>query len=94
MLPKFGAASLFPPLDFSNNSSPPPARVYTKSNSNITRRYVFDASNISALQSKVASSAVPKPTRVETIQHSFGNVQSKHQKQIRGLKGHLCSAKK
>ncbi|KAM5586630.1 vinorine synthase-like [Rosa sericea] len=67
MLPEFGSASLFPPQDFSNDYSQPPARVYSKKNINITRRYVFDASNISALQSKVASSAVPQPTRVEAI---------------------------
>lgn len=33
----------------------------------ITRRYVFDDSKISILQSKVSSSLVPKPLRVEAI---------------------------
>ncbi|XP_004294207.1 PREDICTED: vinorine synthase-like [Fragaria vesca subsp. vesca] len=66
-LPEFGSASLFPPLEKSSDSSQPPARVYSKNHINITRRFVFDGANISALQSKVASPSVPKPTRVEAI---------------------------
>ncbi|KAL6198913.1 hypothetical protein ACLB2K_028701 [Fragaria x ananassa] len=66
-LPEFGSASLFPPLEKSSDSSQPPARVYSKNHINITRRFVFDGANISALQSKVANSSVPKPTRVEPI---------------------------
>ncbi|XP_008383117.1 (13S,14R)-1,13-dihydroxy-N-methylcanadine 13-O-acetyltransferase AT1-like [Malus domestica] len=64
MLPQFGVASLFPPLDFSD--SEPPSMIYVKEKCT-TRRYVFDDSKISVLQSKVSSSLVPKPTRVEAI---------------------------
>ncbi|CAL9016673.1 unnamed protein product [Prunus brigantina] len=63
MLPKFGAASLFSPLNFSNSEPLPSVEVDKEKF--ITRRFVFDASKIAALQSKVTSSVVPKPTRVE-----------------------------
>ncbi|KAL6283230.1 hypothetical protein ACE6H2_014159 [Prunus campanulata] len=63
MLPKFGAASLFSPLNFSNSEPLPSLEV--KKEKSMTRRFVFDASKIAALQSKVTSSVVPKPTRVE-----------------------------
>ncbi|XP_016648514.1 PREDICTED: vinorine synthase-like [Prunus mume] len=62
-LPKFGAASLFSPLNFSNSEPLPSVKVDKEKF--ITRRFVFDASKIAALQSKVTSSVVPKPTRVE-----------------------------
>ncbi|KAL6283248.1 hypothetical protein ACE6H2_014177 [Prunus campanulata] len=63
MLPNFGAASLFSPLNFSNSEPLPSLEV--KKEKSMTRRFVFDASKIAALQSKVTSSVVPKPTRVE-----------------------------
>ncbi|BBN68102.1 hypothetical protein Prudu_281S000400 [Prunus dulcis] len=63
MLPKFGAASLFSPLNFSNSEPLPSVEVDKEKF--ITRRFVFEASKIAALQSKVTSTVVPKPTRVE-----------------------------
>ncbi|KAI5332716.1 hypothetical protein L3X38_022845 [Prunus dulcis] len=66
VLPKFGAASMFPPIDFSN-STQPPAREVIKVENCITKRFVFDASKIAALQSESTSSVVPKPTRVEAV---------------------------
>ncbi|VVA35324.1 PREDICTED: BAHD acyltransferase [Prunus dulcis] len=65
MLPKFGAASLFSPLNFTNSEPQPSVEVDKEKF--ITRRFVFDASKIAALQSKVTSSVVPKPTRVEAV---------------------------
>ncbi|VVA34485.1 PREDICTED: vinorine synthase [Prunus dulcis] len=62
MLPKFGAASLFSPLNFSNSEPLPSVEVDKEKF--IRRRFVFDASKIAALQSKVTSSVVPKPTSV------------------------------
>ncbi|CAL2253331.1 unnamed protein product [Prunus armeniaca] len=62
---EFGvASSLFPPLDFLNTPQPP--MEYDKENL-ITRRFVFDASKIAALKSKVATATVPNPTRVEVV---------------------------
>ncbi|XP_008350041.2 BAHD acyltransferase At5g47980-like [Malus domestica] len=58
------AASLFPPQDFFNSPKP---TVHLPKDKCVTRRYVFDASNIAALKTKAASATVPKPTRVEAV---------------------------
>ncbi|CAN6553865.1 unnamed protein product [Malus baccata var. baccata] len=66
--PEFGAASHFPPLDFSNSSQPTPmTKKFHQAQKCVTERYVFDASKISTLKSDVASSIVPNPTRVEAV---------------------------
>ncbi|BFG28783.1 hypothetical protein CerSpe_150570 [Prunus speciosa] len=67
MFPKFGAASLLSPLNLSNSEPPPLQPEEAAKEKCMTRRFVFDASKIAALQSKVASSVVPKPTRVEAV---------------------------
>ncbi|KAI5332677.1 hypothetical protein L3X38_022806 [Prunus dulcis] len=66
MVPKFDAASYFPPLDFLNSSQPsPPKLVDIKY---ITKRFVFDASKIATLQSHLASALAPHaPTRVLVV---------------------------
>ncbi|XP_009361770.2 stemmadenine O-acetyltransferase-like [Pyrus x bretschneideri] len=62
ILPQFGGvASSFPPLDFPLWESP------SEKEKPVTRRYVFDNSKISVLQSETSSSLVPKPTRVEAV---------------------------
>ena len=60
-IPEYNAASIFPPDD----SLKPYMDVI--GTNYITKRFVFDASNIAALRTKVASASVPKPTRVETV---------------------------
>ncbi|XP_020409420.1 BAHD acyltransferase At5g47980-like [Prunus persica] len=67
MFPKFGAASLFSELYLPHPEPPPFQPTEATKEKWMTRRFVFDASKIAALQSKVASSVVPKPTRVEAI---------------------------
>ncbi|XP_050109943.1 stemmadenine O-acetyltransferase-like [Malus sylvestris] len=66
LLPEeFGiAASLSPSLDSFNS---PGAHVTIRTEKSTTRRFVFDASKISALKSKAASTVVPNPTRVEVV---------------------------
>ncbi|ONI12058.1 hypothetical protein PRUPE_4G141500 [Prunus persica] len=62
---KFGAAAtLFPQLDFLNSAQPAVEFAEEKC---ITKRFVFDASNIAALKSRAASAALPNPTRVEAV---------------------------
>ncbi|CAL8150440.1 unnamed protein product [Prunus armeniaca] len=62
---EFGVtASLFPPQDFFNSPQP---TVHFPKEKCITRRFVFDASNIAALKAKAASATVPNPTRVEAV---------------------------
>ncbi|PQM43090.1 BAHD acyltransferase [Prunus yedoensis var. nudiflora] len=61
---EFGvASSLFPPLDF---FSSPQFSIILSNKNCITKRFVFDASKIAALKSKVATT-VPNPTRVEVV---------------------------
>ncbi|KAK9181875.1 hypothetical protein WN944_025016 [Citrus x changshan-huyou] len=60
-IPEYNAASIFPPDD----SLKPYMDVI--GTNYITKRFVFDASNIAALRAKVASASVPKPTRVEAV---------------------------
>ncbi|XP_021800305.1 BAHD acyltransferase At5g47980-like [Prunus avium] len=67
MFPKFGVASLLSPLNLSNSETSPFQPDDAVKEKCMTRRFVFDASEIAALQSKVASSVVPKPTRVEAV---------------------------
>ncbi|BFG28794.1 hypothetical protein CerSpe_150680 [Prunus speciosa] len=64
---EFGAASLFPPLDFSKSSQPAPSKKFVKAQKCITRTYGFDGSKISTLQSNIANLVVPKPTRVVAV---------------------------
>lgn len=60
-IPEYNAASFFPPDD----SLKPYMDVI--GTNYITKRFVFDASNIAALRTKGASASVPKPTRVEAV---------------------------
>ncbi|KAJ6313034.1 hypothetical protein OIU77_014535 [Salix suchowensis] len=63
-LPFFNAPSVSPP----RNSSPSkPAAVDLTSDKCVTKRVVFDASKIAALQAKAASESVTCPTRVEAV---------------------------
>ncbi|TQD72448.1 hypothetical protein C1H46_042012 [Malus baccata] len=57
-------ASLFPPLDFLNTHHP--VVEYAKEKC-MTRRFLFGASEITALKSKSASSTVPNPSCVEVV---------------------------
>ncbi|PQQ12570.1 BAHD acyltransferase [Prunus yedoensis var. nudiflora] len=62
---EFGVtASLFPLQDFFNSPQP---TVHFPKEKCITRRFVFDASNIAALKAKATSATVPNPTRVEAV---------------------------
>ncbi|KAH7521762.1 vinorine synthase [Ziziphus jujuba] len=65
VVPEFSAASLLPPADFSNCLEPPVVEMVQGKCR--TRRLVFDASKISALQCKAASESVKNPTRVEAV---------------------------
>ncbi|PQM41096.1 vinorine synthase-like [Prunus yedoensis var. nudiflora] len=70
MVPKFDAASYFPPLDFLNSSQPSSAELVgiIKHDKCITKRFVFDASKIATLQSNLASALAPHaPTRVLVV---------------------------
>ncbi|CAL8150454.1 unnamed protein product [Prunus armeniaca] len=70
MVPKFDAASYFPPLDFLNSSQPSSAELVgiIKQDKCITKRFVFDASKIATLQSNLASALAPHaPTRVLVV---------------------------
>lgn len=69
-LPEFAGASLiFPPREHLGNSSESKSAATFKwvRNKCLTRRFVFDASKIAALQRKVASESVKNPTRVEAV---------------------------
>ncbi|XP_057984674.1 vinorine synthase-like [Hevea brasiliensis] len=65
LVPNLTASSVLPPLD----STPklPAVAIKAIASKPATRRLVFDASSIAALQAKVASSSVPNPTRVEAV---------------------------
>lgn len=71
--PKFNiVSSLFPPLDLFISSMLVPDDIdpvveFVKDNKCSTRRFVFDASKIVNLQSRVASKTVPNPTLVEAV---------------------------
>ncbi|XP_020418263.1 vinorine synthase-like [Prunus persica] len=70
MVPKFDAASYFPPLDFLNSSQPSSAELVgiIKQDKCITKRFVFDNSKIATLQSNLASAVAPHaPTRVLVV---------------------------
>ncbi|BFG28787.1 hypothetical protein CerSpe_150610 [Prunus speciosa] len=70
MVPKFDAASYFPPLDFLNSQQPSSAELVgiIKHDKCITKRFVFDASKIATLQSNLASALAPHaPTRVLVV---------------------------
>ncbi|BFG29030.1 hypothetical protein CerSpe_153040 [Prunus speciosa] len=69
LIPKFDAASYFPPVDFSNSSQPSSAKlVGISKHKYITKRFVFDASKIATLQSYLASpSPAHAPTRVLAV---------------------------
>ncbi|XP_050204947.1 BAHD acyltransferase At5g47980-like [Mercurialis annua] len=60
--PNFNASSIFPPQKL-------PSRLAMELNKEncATKRYVFDASKITALKAKAASQTVPHPTRVEAV---------------------------
>ena len=60
VIPKFVAASVFPP---SESFVPFPAH-FSPAESN---RFVFDAQKIAQLQAKIASPSVPRPSRVEAL---------------------------
>ncbi|XP_008231723.1 PREDICTED: BAHD acyltransferase At5g47980-like [Prunus mume] len=65
MVPKFDAASYFPPLDFLNSSQPSPSPPELVGIKYITKRFVFDAPKIVNLQSNLASALAPHaPTRI------------------------------
>ncbi|KAG6650742.1 hypothetical protein CIPAW_06G063600, partial [Carya illinoinensis] len=64
LLPEFSAASRIPPrIEFNIRS---PSRGLAN-RTTVTKRYVFDASNIAALKARAASSKVPQPTRIEAV---------------------------
>ncbi|CAL5347869.1 unnamed protein product [Camellia sinensis] len=72
--PNINAASLLPPQ--SDSQSPPPEKLasfifnqkwYHKKESGVSRRFVIDGAAISVLKSKVASKAVPNPTRFQVV---------------------------
>jgi len=62
--PEFGAASRLPPR---REFSPTPPATHLVVEKSATRRFVFDASKITALKAKAASASVQKPTRVEAV---------------------------
>ncbi|KAF3440191.1 hypothetical protein FNV43_RR18472 [Rhamnella rubrinervis] len=69
-LPEFvGASLIFPPREHLGNSSESKSGATFKlvRNKCSTRRFVFDAPMIAALQRKAASESVKKPTRVEAV---------------------------
>ncbi|KAJ9176245.1 hypothetical protein P3X46_011580 [Hevea brasiliensis] len=61
--PLFMGASTFPPIDMSIPMVP----VKLMQRKCITKRFVFSGSKIAALRTKVASTSVPKPSRVEAV---------------------------
>ncbi|KAI8003915.1 Stemmadenine O-acetyltransferase [Camellia lanceoleosa] len=72
--PNINAASLFPPQ--SDSQSPPPEKLMSfmfnqnwlhQKESGVSRRFVIDGAAISVLKSKVASKAVPNPTRFQAV---------------------------
>ncbi|XP_060671289.1 BAHD acyltransferase At5g47980 [Ziziphus jujuba] len=70
LLPEFGAASLFPPMEqycCSGDSNLEPSSLDLVKKKCSTKRFVFDSSKIEALRSKATSENVEKPTRVEAI---------------------------
>ncbi|KAF3457997.1 hypothetical protein FNV43_RR02659 [Rhamnella rubrinervis] len=64
--PEFGVASLLPPIDLAIYSDPPIFKMFPGEKC-ITRRFVFEAKNIDALQRRSASETVKRPTRVEAV---------------------------
>ena len=64
--PEFSSASLFPPMDLELPNRVNPHKESVKQNC-LTRRYVFESSKIAILKSKLASSSVENPTRVEAV---------------------------
>ncbi|KAL7176995.1 hypothetical protein ACSBR2_030349 [Camellia fascicularis] len=76
--PNINAASLFPPRSDSQLplTLPPPEKLISymfnqkwlhKKESGVSRRFVIDGAAISVLKSKVASKAVPNPTRFQVV---------------------------
>ncbi|CAK7332405.1 unnamed protein product [Dovyalis caffra] len=64
VLPFFNASSVFPPQNLSLTK---PAAVELMHDKCVTKRLVFDASKIAALQAKAVSESVTCPTRVEAV---------------------------
>ncbi|KAI9095010.1 hypothetical protein K1719_026474 [Acacia pycnantha] len=64
MLPKYVMESHFPSMEFSED--PPPLEFKPALNC-ITRRYVFESSDITKLKAKASSKLVEQPTRVEAV---------------------------
>jgi hypothetical protein len=64
VLPLFNASSLFPPQNLPLTR---PAAVELMNDKCVTKRLVFDASKIAALQAKAVSESVTCPTRVEAV---------------------------
>ncbi|XP_021595160.1 vinorine synthase [Manihot esculenta] len=65
VVPHFISDTIFPSPADSLTLPPPPPLLLTIETT--TRRYVFDASNVSMLKAKAASATVQTPTRVEAI---------------------------
>lgn len=66
LLPDFTASFRFPPIDYSSSfhqSSP----VDAKRENCVAKRFVFNASKISALRTKAASTIVDQPTQAEAV---------------------------
>ncbi|XP_028754259.1 vinorine synthase-like [Neltuma alba] len=63
MLPKYVMESHFPSMEFSNDLPP----LEFKPSNCITRRYVFESSEITKLKAKASSKLVEQPTRVESV---------------------------
>ncbi|XP_028751765.1 vinorine synthase-like [Neltuma alba] len=63
MLPKYVMESHFPSMEFSNDLPP----LELKTSNCITRRFVFESSEITKLKAKSSSKLVEQPTRVEAI---------------------------
>ncbi|XP_028804912.1 deacetylvindoline O-acetyltransferase-like [Neltuma alba] len=63
MLPKYVMESHFPSMEFSNDLPP----LEFKPSNCITRRYVFESSEITKLKARASSKVVEQPTRVEAV---------------------------
>lgn len=71
LIPSFTASEVFPlPLD-ELPSKPMDPKVKVQEMSCVTKRFVFDASNIKKLRAKASSNLVKNPTRVEAVTALF-----------------------
>ncbi|KAL6198914.1 hypothetical protein ACLB2K_028702 [Fragaria x ananassa] len=68
LLPDFNASFWFPPMDCSSAHNSAVDHIIKKRTKGcVTKRFVFDASKICALQTKAASANVKQPTNLEAV---------------------------